>query len=216
MIQLEHIEKSYNGLSVLRDTSLSFQDGCCYCLMSPSGSGKTTLLRILMGLEPPDSGAVRANGQDCIDSLTVSAVFQEDRLCESFTPLENVMMCTGRSLKPSRIRREMERLLPAECLDRPVSTLSGGMKRRVAVLRAMLVSSDVLLMDEPFTGMDEDLKRIVISYIKEMQGGRILILSTHQEEDVELIGGELIRLKQEPDSKTEQQLPTYNETSTGN
>lgn len=196
-IQLDHISKSYNGLPVLTDINLSFQEGCCYCLMSPSGSGKTTLLRILMGLEQPDRGVLKAHGRQCPGSLAVSAVFQEDRLCESFTPLENVMMCTGRSLNASCLRREMEQLLPAECLDRPVSTLSGGMKRRVAVLRAMLSASDILLMDEPFTGMDEDLKRSVISYIKEKQEGRILILSTHQEEDVELIGGELVRLKQE-------------------
>ena len=97
-------------------------------------------------------------------------------------------------MKASRVRWEMAKLLPEECLSRPVSTLSGGMKRRVAVLRALLTPSHVLLMDEPFTGMDEDLKRSVIAYIREKQNGRILILSTHQEEDVELIGGELVRL----------------------
>lgn len=193
-VQLEHIAKSYNGLPVLRDVSLSFEDGGCYCLMSPSGSGKTTLLRIIMGLEHPDSGTVKSHSAEHPGSLAVSAVFQEDRLCESFTPLENVMMCTGHSLKASAIRQEMERLLPGECLDRPVATLSGGMKRRVAVLRALLVPSELLLMDEPFTGMDEDLKHSVISYIKEKQEGRILILSTHQEEDVTLIGGELVEL----------------------
>lgn len=205
-IQLKHITKSFNGLSVLRDTNLTFRDGGCYCLMSPSGSGKTTLLRILMGLEQPDEGTIETDmdqvpgdglGRNSLSSLTVSAVFQEDRLCESFSPVENVTMCTGRSMKASRVRWEMARLLPEECLSRPVSTLSGGMKRRVAVLRALLTPSHILLMDEPFTGMDEDLKRSVIAYIKEKQDGRILILSTHQEEDVELMGGELVRLKQE-------------------
>lgn len=68
------------------------------------------------------------------------------------------------------------------------------MKRRVAVLRALLTPSDILLMDEPFTGMDETLKRDVITYIKEKQNGRLLILTTHQEEDVDLIGGTLVRL----------------------
>ena len=158
--------------------------------MRPSGSGKTTLLRILMGLEQPDEGTLEVD----IEPAAVSAVFQEDRLCESFSPVENVTMCTGRSMKASRVRWEMAKLLPEECLSRPVSTLSGGMKRRVAVLRALLTPSHVLLMDEPFTGMDEDLKRSVIAYIREKQNGRILILSTHQEEDVELIGGELVRL----------------------
>ena len=130
-----------------------------------------------------------------MSSLPASAVFQEDRLCESFSPIENVAMCAGRSLKAPRIKWELARLLPEECLNRPVSTLSGGMKRRVAVARALLIPSHILLMDEPFTGMDDELKRNVISYIREKQDGRLLILSTHQEEDVELMGGELVRLE---------------------
>ena len=72
-------------------------------------------------------------------------------------------MCPGRSLKAPRIKWELARLLPEECLNRPVSTLSGGMKRRVAVARALLIPSHILLMDEPFTGMDDELKRNVIS-----------------------------------------------------
>ncbi len=192
MIELRHITKSYDGLPVLTDISMTFRDGGCYCLMSPSGSGKTTLMRIMMELETPDEGtvAITPGGK----TAAISAVFQEDRLCESFSPMDNVMMCVGRSLKASRVRWEMGKLLPEECLNRPVSTLSGGMKRRVAVLRALLTPSDILIMDEPFTGMDEELKRSVIAYIREKQDGRILILSTHQEEDVALIGGELVRI----------------------
>lgn len=195
-LELQNISKSFDGLPVLKNLNLAFHQGHCYCLMSPSGSGKTTLLRILMGLEQADQGRILADGQpQYMSSLTVSPVFQEDRLCESFSPIENVSMCAGRSVKPSRIKWELARLLPEECLNRPVSTLSGGMKRRVAVVRALLTSSHILLMDEPFTGMDDELKRNVISYIKEKQDGRLLILSTHQEEDVELIGGELVRLE---------------------
>lgn len=194
-IELKNISKSYDGLPVLKNLNLSFCQGKSYCLMSPSGSGKTTLLRILMGLERADEGTflIDQRHRDP-QSLTVSVVFQEDRLCESFSPIENVSMCAGRSIKPSRIKWELARLLPDECLTRPVSTLSGGMKRRVAVVRALLTPSDLLLMDEPFTGMDEELKHNVISYIKEKQNGRLLILSTHQDEDVELTGGELVRI----------------------
>ena len=220
-IELKHISKSYDGLPVLRDLNLTFCQGGCYCLMSPSGSGKTTLLRILMGLEQADEGTILAKRGTSLaapgtssakrsitlaapgtslaapgtsrPSFTVSPVFQEDRLCESFSPMDNVAMCAGRALKPSRIKWELARLLPEECLTRPVSTLSGGMKRRVAVMRALLTPSDILIMDEPFTGMDEELKRSVIAYIKEKQEGRLLILSTHQEEDAALMGGEVVR-----------------------
>lgn len=196
-IELKHITKTYDGLPVLKDVSMVFRDGGCYCLMSPSGSGKTTLLRILMGLEAPDAGTIRALSPANTDgppAYTVSSVFQEDRLCESFSPIENISMCAGRSIKPSRVKWELARLLPEECLTRPVATLSGGMKRRVAVMRALLTPSDLLIMDEPFTGMDETLKHSVISYIKEKQDKRLLIMSTHQEEDVALMDGQLIRL----------------------
>ena len=204
MLKLQHLTKQFGAAPLFTD--LCMEVDAPVVLWAPSGWGKTTLLRILMGLEQPDEGTIETDmdqvpgdglGRNSLSSLTVSAVFQEDRLCESFSPVENVTMCTGRSMKASRVRWEMARLLPEECLSRPVSTLSGGMKRRVAVLRALLTPSHILLMDEPFTGMDEDLKRSVIAYIKEKQDGRILILSTHQEEDVELMGGELVRLKQE-------------------
>ena len=197
-LELQHISKSYDGLPVLKNLNLSFQQGQCYCLMSPSGSGKTTLLRILMGLEQADHGLILADGtpQD-MSSLPASAVFQEDRLCESFSPIENVAMCAGRSLKAPRIKWELARLLPEECLNRPVSTLSGGMKRRVAVCRALAVPFDAVLMDEPFTGLDEDTRRKVIEFVKQKTAGKLAIISTHQEEDVPLLGGSLIRLTAE-------------------
>lgn len=195
ILELKHISKSYAGLPVLRDINLSFQQGVRYCLMSPSGSGKTTLLRILMGLERADAGTLETDKPDGFGSLAVSAVFQENRLCDSFSPLENIMMCTGSAMKPALVREELLKLLPGECLTRPVSTLSGGMKRRTALLRALLTPSDILLMDEPFTGLDEALKQSVIEYIKEKQQGRVLILTTHQEEDIKRMDGRLIRLQ---------------------
>ena len=87
----------------------------------------------------------------------------------------------------------MCRLLPEECLNRPVSTLSGGMKRRTAILRALLTKSDMLLLDEPFTGLDEETKIDVIRFLQEYRNNRFLLISTHQKEDVELLKGILIQ-----------------------
>ena len=112
----------------------------------------------------------------------------------AFTPVENIQMVTGRALSGEQIRGELSRLLPPECFDRPVWTMSGGMKRRTAICRAVLAQSQALLMDEPFTGLDEDNRRLAIRYIREKAAGRLLILTTHQEEDVELIGGRLVGL----------------------
>ncbi len=190
-LTLDHLQKSYGPLSVLRDCSFTFEDGGIYCLMGPSGSGKTTLFRILMGLEKADAGAVRFEKP----SPKISAVFQEDRLCETFSPVENLRFILGKTVPEGEIRRELSSLLPEESLSRPVFTLSGGMKRRTAVCRAMTAPSDLIIMDEPFTGLDSETKKQVVEYIKSRQRGRLLIMSTHQEEDVHLLGGELVRME---------------------
>lgn len=215
--------KSFGDLQVLNGFDLEMKSGRVCCLMGPSGSGKTTLLRVLMGLETADGGSVMWEDQDSAGTVKTSqtptgnntqaqnaatgtghgragavprfsAVFQEDRLCEAFTPVENVMMVTGRLFSQAQVRAELARLLPEESLSRPAATLSGGMKRRTAICRALLAPYDVLLMDEPFTGLDDDTRQTVISYILEKSAGRMVLISTHQEEDVTFLGAELIRL----------------------
>ena len=195
-IIIQDLCKSYGALTVLSHLDLHFTSARPCCLMSPSGSGKTTLFRILMGLEQADGGSLcfTENGHLLSKRPRISAVFQEDRLCEAFTPLENVRMTAGRSLPSEQIRKEMALLLPEESLDRPVSTLSGGMKRRTALCRAILTPSSVLLMDEPFTGLDDAMRRQVIRYLLERLEGRLLLLSTHSQEDVSLLGGKCFRL----------------------
>ncbi len=210
-IIIKNLSKSYGSLNVLKNVDITLDRDKTYCLMSPSGTGKTTLFRILMGLEEADegdiswnagsafspvSGSISGSDTNVSRSLHISAVFQEDRLCSSFSPVENVLMVQkGKTSGLSRdeIRTAM-RLLPEECLNRPVSTLSGGMKRRTAILRALLTRSDMLLMDEPFTGLDEGTKEDVIRFIQEYRKGRFLLISTHQKEDVEKLGGVLITL----------------------
>lgn len=185
--------KSYDGRKILDRLSMEFCSGSTYCLMGASGIGKTTFLRILLGLEQADSGQIllqagpdaRQPGETAPDTdRRLVAVFQEDRLCETFSAVDNIMMAAGKQLKREDACRELCRLLPEESITRPVSTLSGGMKRRVAILRALLAPSCGILMDEPFTGLDEDTKQLVIDYIKEKTAGKLLIVVTHQEEDV--------------------------------
>jgi NitT/TauT family transport system ATP-binding protein len=173
------------------------EGGNVYCLTGASGRGKTTLLRLILGLEPSDSGEIHflsplSSGQEV--SPRFSAVFQENRLCETLSPLDNVFLTTKKCYSRSQIREELCRLLPDECLSRPVYTLSGGMKRRTAIARAMLAPSDIIIMDEPFTGLDEDTRHHVIRYILEKQDGRMILISTHQEDDILLLDAQVIRL----------------------
>lgn len=188
-LTLHNISKSFGSLHVLHDFSATLESGQIYCLMGASGSGKTTLLRILMGLEKADKGSIQG-----LEKARISVVFQEDRLCQAFTPVENVMMVTGKNLTEIQVEKELCRLLPDESLKRPVSTLSGGMKRRTAICRALLAPFDILLMDEPFTGLDEDTKNQVIRYVLEKCGDKLVFLTTHQEQDAAALGGRVIRI----------------------
>ena len=197
-IIIRDLSKSYGGRPVLSGLNMTFTSQSPCCLMSPSGSGKTTLFRILMGLETADSGSIHFTddtGRTLPGRPGFSVVFQEDRLCEAFTPLENVRMTAGRSLPPEQIRKEMALLLPEESLDRPVFTLSGGMKRRTALCRAVLTPCEILLMDEPFTGLDGGTRSQAIRYILDRLKGRLLLIATHSEEDVSLLGGEILHLQ---------------------
>lgn len=170
--------KAYGEKRVIQDFSTVYESGETYYLTNPSGSGKTTLLRLLCGLEKPDSGEVAAKKDTLKDDTPFyfSMVFQEDRLCMDYSAVRNVEMVTG---DRKRAAEALSLLLEKEALNKPCSQLSGGMKRRVALVRAMEAESDCVLLDEPFAGMDAMTKDKAEAYITERQQGRILIIATH-------------------------------------
>ncbi|WP_026660399.1 ABC transporter ATP-binding protein [Butyrivibrio sp. AC2005] len=183
-IDLENICKSYGDLKVLQDFNLEIEEDHSYVLTGPSGCGKTTLVRILLSLEESDSGKVHFMGDYKYPYLNAGVVFQENRLCEAFTPVQNVVM-VNRKNSAKVAREELLRLLPADCLDKPVSQLSGGMKRRVAIVRACCIPSDMLILDEPFTGLDSENRNKVIKYIREKQGRNPLLITAHDTDGLE-------------------------------
>lgn len=174
VLELSHVSKSYSGKKVLRDVTARYERGKTYCFRSPSGSGKTTLLRLIAGLEKPD-GEMAADGIRRHGSR-ISMVFQEDRLCEEYSALVNVDMVTGDREKS---REHLCQLLAREELDRPCRELSGGMKRRVAVARAMAAGGDVILLDEPYGGLDEESRRRTRRYIHRCGANSALLVATH-------------------------------------
>ena len=181
-ITIQKLSKSYNGIPVFQNVDLQLEEGGIYCLMAPSGAGKTTLFRILMGLEKPDSGLVTG-----FPTGPVAAVFQEDRLCPALSAQKNIQLVhpviTGENL-----RQELLQLLPEDSLEKPVSEFSGGMRRRVALLRAMLAPGQLLLMDEPFTGLDEDTREAAMEYVLAHRRGRTMLFTTHHVEEAERLG----------------------------
>lgn len=187
MIRIEKLCKSYDGKPVLEGLSLHLEKGQRYALMGASGSGKTTLLNLLMALETPDSGLIRME-----PGLRISAVFQENRLLEMMTAEANI-----RLVAPEAGEKARELLLSLgiepDSLPQPVKTFSGGMKRRVAIARALLADYDLLLLDEPYKGLDEDTRQQVIDTVKRMTEGKTVLMVTHDLEDT--AGHRLIELK---------------------
>ncbi len=169
---LKNVTKEYHGDAVLKDFSAEYVADKVYLLNSPSGSGKTTLLRLVAGLEQPDEGFVERGG------ARIAFLFQEDRLCEEYSALKNVEMVTG---KQAQAREWLEQLLEQEDLEKPCRELSGGMKRRVALARALAAEADILLLDEPYTGLDEVNREKVRKCISENTVGRIVLLASHVE-----------------------------------
>ncbi len=178
VLELSHVSKSYSGKKVLRDVTARYERGKTYCFRSPSGSGKTTFFRLIAGLEKPDGEILLTGGIERYGSQ-ISMVFQEDRLCEEYSALINVDMVTGDREKS---REHLCQLLAQEDLYRPCRELSGGMKRRVAVARAMAAGGDIILLDEPYGGLDEESRRRTRRYIHRYGGNSALLLATHTEE----------------------------------
>lgn len=181
-ITISHIHKAYEDKQVLSDFSATLEAGKITALMAPSGSGKTTLLRILLGLETADSGDLHQ-----LEGLKIRAIFQEDRLCLPLNPVDNIRLAD-----PKVTRAQAEEALRAvgltDCLQQPARELSGGMRRRVAIVRALLSDYDLLLMDEPFRGLDQETKALVMESTRRRCQGRTVLLVTHDASELPPLG----------------------------
>ena len=188
LLEVKNITKSFGNTVVLDDFSYKFERRV-YVLSEPSGAGKTTLLRILCGLEVADSGTVSKSPQ----AKTVM-MFQEDRLLENLSVRANIMLAIKAHSQEQK-QNARERITEALCAvglegteNKPVSELSGGQKRRVALLRTLFADADILLFDEPLKGLDEALKQQVIGFVKPFVESKIVIWVTHTPEEVKLLG----------------------------
>ena len=184
MISLIGIDKSYGEKRVLQGAELALRRGEVTALTGKSGSGKTTLSRILLGLEKPDGGRIEG-----ADGLKRAAVFQEDRLCEHLSALENLRL-VGVS-KEDALWHLAALGLSADRDERALK-LSGGMRRRLALARAMAVGADLIVLDEPMTGLDDTNRRLAADYVLKRRGRAAVLLISHDPEDLVLLGASAI------------------------
>ena len=187
-MRLSQVAFSYPGKHLFGDFSLSVDPGERVALMGPSGRGKSTLLRLMAGLEKPEAGIVAG-----IPLEGVSMVFQENRLIPGMTLLENLTLAA-----PGRSRGELLGFLAAlglegewNCLP---GALSGGMARRVAIARAAALGSSLAILDEPFTGLDQENRRRAAEFLLDRFSQGAIIAAVHHREEAELLEARVVEL----------------------
>lgn len=198
-VSIKNISKTYGDKQVLNRISKEFPVGETTVIMGASGCGKTTLLRILLGLEMPDSGEVIGMPEKA------AVLFQEDRLCEDASAYENIALVlerkrtrTQKDAQKHHVEQEAAQVgITVEDLTQNVMELSGGMRRRIALLRALLYDVDCVILDEPFKGLDAATKQIVMQYVKEKTAGKTTFLVTHDSAEADFFGGNIWNLSSE-------------------
>jgi lipooligosaccharide transport system ATP-binding protein len=195
-LQVSGLRKSYDGNEVVADIGFTVPRGTCFGLLGPNGAGKTTTLRCCLGLTRPDAGEIRLGGFDIpaqadIARERVGVVPQFDNLDPDFTAGENLMVY-GRyfGIKDASIRTRIPELLDFAGLagkeKTRIQTLSGGMKRRLTLARAMVNDPDIIFLDEPTTGLDPQARHLIWERLKRLTAqGKTLILTTHFMDEAE-------------------------------
>lgn len=191
MIECRELAKSFDDQLVFSHLNMHIEEGERICLMAPSGSGKTTLLRILLGLESYDSGTL-INPH----TSSMAVVFQEDRLCDALSAVDNVALVCKPGVSRRSLRAMLCEVLPNEVLDKQVAYLSGGQRRRVALVRAFACDAHLLVLDEPFSGLDSETRSEVAQFMLRHQNNAMLLVSTHGEHDHVSLHARVIRLNE--------------------
>ncbi|MDD5945519.1 MAG: ATP-binding cassette domain-containing protein [Clostridia bacterium] len=182
-MELKNISKSYDGKKVLDAFSLKAEKGKPVCIFGPSGCGKTTLLNITAGLTKADSGEVTGN------EGRISYLFQEDRLLEWCTARENIML----TAKNKTAAEEFVKAAGiADALDLYPGQMSGGMRRRTAMARAVAYDGDIVLLDEPFNGIDDKTAEKTAGFLRRFVKDKVCILVTHRKKEAELLDAGII------------------------
>ncbi|MCI6647616.1 MAG: ABC transporter ATP-binding protein [Oscillospiraceae bacterium] len=189
MIELKDVSAAFQGHSVLEHCSLLVPDGGHTAVMGPSGSGKTTLLRLIAGQLAPDQGSVT------VSHGRISYMYQEPRLLPWLTAEENVNLVL--SDKPETMgtaRQWLAAVGLADAMKKHPAELSGGMRQRVSLARALAYDGDLFLLDEPLSSLDEAMAAELLDLLKQYTQGKSMIFVTHSPEQAKVLGGEIYRM----------------------
>lgn len=177
-IQIKNLTKRYQEQVILERYSITIPMSTRIGIEGRSGVGKTTFLRCMLGLESISSGMITGT-----ENIRFSTVFQENRLCENLSVAVNIQLVSNISVE--ELKQELQKVGLSDIEYKKVKELSGGMKRRVAIVKALQAPFDVLILDEPFQGLDSQSKEQTISYIKEKVKGKTILIVSHEKDDLE-------------------------------
>ena len=177
MLEFRNVSAAFGENRVLERLGFRLEKGEHAAFMGQSGCGKTTLLYLAAGLRAPNSGEVRR------ESEKIAVVFQEPRLLPWMNAEENVALVLGEDAPRERARAALSRAGLSDAREKLPAELSGGMQQRVSLARALAFDGDLLLLDEPFRGLDEALRAQMTEWIREASAGKTMILITHDPND---------------------------------
>ena len=180
-VEIRNLCKAFGAHKVLENFCATMPESGVVEVCGRSGAGKTTLFRILLGLETADSGEIAG-----LEGWRLGAVFQEDRLLPHRSAVDNVRFVCGAS--EAEILSHLEQVGLGAQAGQRVCDYSGGMRRRAAIVRAVLYPCRALLLDEPFKGLDEETRAQVVAYLKKYCAGRLVLLATHDEDEARAMG----------------------------
>lgn len=193
MITLKNVTHAYGDHTVIENLSYTFPENGIVALMGASGIGKTTLLRLLCGLETPQRGETIRTHQK------IAVSFQEPRLLPWLSAEKNVSFVLNDNENAAKTARHILSLLEmSEFANTLPSELSGGMRQRVSLARALAVGADLLLLDEPFSALDDALKSRVIEVVRKANPNGLTIVITHDEAEAKALGATVIKLTDTP------------------
>lgn len=173
-MKIENLRFSFDQKCIFENFDLEIADGCITALMAPSGKGKSTLLRLIAGLLKPQGGSIDTGAR------SVGIMFQEPRLFGQLTALQNVeLVIQDKACAKQRAMQLLEAFGVADAANKYPEELSGGMAKRVSLARAIAYNADILLLDEPFSALDDDTKKAVMLAAKPFLQAKTVLLVTH-------------------------------------
>jgi ABC-2 type transport system ATP-binding protein len=195
VIEISHLTKTYaTGLQALKDVSLEIRDREIFALLGPNGAGKTTLINIVCGIVTPSSGSVHVDGHDIVRDYRITrskiGLVPQELTTDTFETVWSTVSFSrglfGRAPDPAHLEKVLRELSLWDRRHDKIRTLSGGMKRRVLIAKALAHEPEILFLDEPTAGVDVELRRDMWALVRELRdAGVTIILTTHYIDEAE-------------------------------